>query len=218
MGKRKRKGAFSNFSSGVSSAYDMGKKALRIANEVKQLLNVEFKYHETVISAQDGDFAGVVTDLFDAAQEDAQGTRDGDQVKAKRIVVRGSFVGGTQSGGNRVRLMLVKTVDGSTPTGASVLDGSIGGTNAVLAHKNYSNRKNNRVLWDRTFFVDNATGAGPARKLFKINIPLNDVVLFDAGTGTSTANGFYLLHVADIAAGVGVADLSAVSRIYYVDN
>lgn len=199
------------------SAASTAMQALRVANQVKGLLNVEFKYHDTTQSNTNIDDNGIEPNIFDPAQGSAQEQRDGDSVRVKRVVIRGSLKYDSDiATGSVVRLMIVKSTRGLLSPGSNMVDPNYRGN--VLApyfHKLYENRKHYKIIYDKTMTVS----ASNIARSFKINLKLDDKVEFDEGTANSTVNAFYLMAVSDAPnAGADFPQITYVSRIYYVDN
>ena len=82
---KKRKRSSGNY---MASAGRTALKALRVANEVKSLLNVEFKMYQLSVGGLTGgslvDWDGYSVVINNIGQGDEVGQRDGDQVRMKR--------------------------------------------------------------------------------------------------------------------------------------
>lgn len=201
----------------VRSAANTAMQALRVANQVKGLLNVEFKYHDTTQTGVAVSDDGIQPQICDPAQGDAQQQRDGDSIRVKRLVIRGYLKFDAQiADGSMVRLCVVRSTRGALAPLTNMIDPNYYGTAlSPIFHKNYENRKHYKIMKDLVFKVTPDTIAVP----FKINMKLDHKVEFDAGSTSPTANAFYLLCISDAdAGGTDFPLLTYVSRMYYVDN
>lgn len=200
------------------SAYQLGMKALRVANEVKSLLNVEFKYQQTTAQGQAFDRAGSLGLINQIDQGDDVYERDGDQVRLKRAVVRYSVsVSSTQVGGV-CRVLLVLAKQGNVASVSTIMDAALIGTAlAPFAHKEYPNRKKFKFLYDKTHDLTNATD--DAQICGTINVSLDAVEIFEESSTTITENALYMLFINDQDSGVVTPPIyNFVSRVYYLDN
>lgn len=154
---------------------------------------------------------------------DSVNERDGDSIKVKRCVIRGTINEDSSIAlGSTVRLMVIQHKTGSMtvgvgPTGPQqVLDNAYVGTGrGIFAHKEYDIRKHNKVLFDKYFQAD----ANSKRSPFLINLKLDFQIDYVTGTATPASNGLYLLAISDAPnGGATFPDIVFVARSYYLDN
>lgn len=207
-------------------------RALHVANQVRQLLNVEYKVYDTYNTGTNISDDGFIFQVCNPGQGDGSSQRDGDSVKIKRLVIRGTInCDADQPLGSTVRLMVIKTENEYLPTGSGgtalqdVFAGrdtsgnaiqTIGSGIAIFSPKFYENRKNYRILWEKVIQTDDAYAS---RRPFKVNLKLNHDILFALGSTTPTSGGLALVAISDSdAAGTDFPAIVYYSRAYFLDN
>lgn len=192
-------------------------KALRTANAVRQLLNVEFKKVVIGATAAAVNWDGNLIHITNVAQGDANSARDGDSLKVKRIVGR-LWVDSNSAANAVVRVMLLRSIRGSGQTIANIFaEGYPGTALAPLSPKFYENRKQYKILWDRTVTL---TDVDNQLKFLRFNVgKLDHQTDYDTGTTNATANAYYLVYMSnidDVAANVPV--INYIVTAYFLDN
>lgn len=209
-------------SSGISGALGTAQKALRIAQGVKALMNVEFKYKQTVDAGTAIDWNAVRTVLNNPPAGDGREDRDGDQIRVKRCVVNYLIQGPANNdpNGQLCRVMLVLSKCGGVPTLGDVLDVDLLATKEMpLAHKEYPDRKKHKILYNKYHSITSSTMR--EQEVGKINIPLDAVCIFEDGTATIADNVLTLWFLSDVDPTAAAGDKCSsqfVARCYYVDN
>lgn len=212
MARRRTRRKYSRVRSYTNTAV----KALRIANQVRSLLNVEFKFKDTsVTSSAVGDIP-YESKLLTVGQGDTQQTRDGDSIKCKRINVRGFFTQDEQlTDGSVVRVMIVRSTRGDFSPQTNMFD-TTGSVLAPLSPKLYENRKFYKILAERVFTI---SPDSPEKHYFKFNIKNEHQTDYDAGTSAAISNQFYLVAISDAPnAGSDFPLITFFSRAWFVDN
>lgn len=208
--KRKR----SSWGGTLKEAGNTAIKALRVANQVRSLLNVEFKAIDTVRLGQEVTSSGYEVDLSPIAKGDDAEDRDGDQVKLKRVVIRGGLFENITYH-SVTRIMLVKSIKGSVagPVASGMLASSATAA-APFSQKENEFRKFYKILWEKT-----VSAVSLNEKLhFKINKALDFVTIYDASTGTTASeNGLWLVMISDQITGQAPTTTFS-ARCWFIDN
>lgn len=153
-------------------------------------------------------------------QGDDHTSREGDQVKARSLLIRGAIRWQAAQSEAAVRMMLIMKRDNNTYTPTAKGTGSTTeivynmttDIADVLAPLNWHTRNNYKVLWDDMFIGD------PQRLenvIFKRFIRLNHKIYFGADNAPSKGN-LYLLIYSDATADGPLITLN--SRLKFVDN
>lgn len=187
---------------------------------LKNLINVEFKYHDTQFSQQ-AHTTGAILSLNFINQGDGSTNRDGDQCRLKSLELHGAVaLPATASRPNSTRLMLILDTEpnGSTPAITDILDNQGGSINFYYSPRNLDNRTRFVVMKDWHYTVNpNGTEAYQINHYRKLDLK----VLFNGTTGSITTmknNHLFLLVLGDEASGATNPTYALSSRIRYVDN
>jgi len=189
-------------------------KALRVANQVKNLLNVEVKHHDDN-DVFDVDDLGDLSPLMAVSQGSSGTTRDGDSLKLTGVSIRGKVaynaaLGGTQ----RVRVILMRLPASTVLTTNQIILGT-GTTYAVDAPQVWQNKQYAKFLYDRTFNLYNESEV----KSFHIKKKLGFHIKYAAGTVSPVTNDVRLLVISDTPnAGANFPICQYWSRFTFVDN
>ncbi len=192
----------------------------KVKKDIKWLKqNVEFKFKQFNFNDIGVDTGGDMQLLNGIAQGDTLDTRNGDEITARRILIRGFF---DNSNGTPtdclVRIILCRQLLGkaSTPTMNDILDTSA--SDPINRAKNMDNKTDWKIYADHTFAMDNSTHSLiPFKMIYK----LNNVVHYNTSGVTSAqieTNGLYLLTMSTVTAGANAPTYSCTSRYSYCDS
>ena len=218
--KKKRKGRsfLSKFASGASTALGIAGKALMVARGVRALLNVEFKRNDIVTSFNVGAHGtGTVSCLNLIAQGDTDITRNGDNVRAKSLSVKGRVFSEIATN-CYIRILIIQDKDnrGEVPTWSDVMT-----TDDCWGFRNLDNTGRFKVLYDKVIMTSaNTTLDGSNERRFKFNTKLDEVIKY---TGTTAATGdlgnnalFIMFMPHEVYATYQGVEFD--SRLRYIDN
>jgi len=220
MSKRYRKG---------NGTKKIALSALKLAKQNKSDIAGELKVIDVEIGTTDitnDATTGIVTLLSDIDQGDGFNTRDGDQVKAISLHMRGKIEWQANGENTGVTIMIIKKIinndDNPTKHGAAGVETAVletGANNQLipLASLQYQNRFNWKVL-SRDYFVGNPDSQDNVG--FEKYIRMSHKIYFDNGTATNGARtgNIFLVALAETDAGITSPHLSFFSRFKYVDN
>lgn len=192
-------------------------KALRVANQTKKLLNVEFK-HVTSGSTSNISSSGAVVHLSQIAQGADNNDRNGRSVKLKSLHVRSRMTAGASSvAGDIVRTMLVVDRDaaGVAPTITEILDSA-----DPSSFRNIDSEQGRfKVLLDRTHVISPYGVDQNCRDFWVWNKDMDMHIKYDGTAGTDISkNGIYLVQVGMYATAAFQTTQDTEVRLRYVDN
>lgn len=136
--------------------------------------------------------AGQVTNLCPLAQGSSNGTRVGDQVMMKSLVLRMSIV--HQDSTNVVRVMIVKWNEVGTPSLSNILEAPALGQNYPYAPVNWNNRHQYRIMYDNLFATSTNTNAVLVEKIFIKSLGKQQ---FQIGSTVPEQGSVYWIAVSD---------------------
>lgn len=181
-------------------AGSMAYSAYKMAKHLKDVINTEYKisrinYGLTI------DYNGYIANLASNISQGVLATqRTGDSCKLQRLTVRGNVYlnSGSARTNQQLRMIWFRCSSGIIPnvtTINNILDPSAVGTiRAPLAKKNDNTTYETKVLYDRTFTVCSGSNS---LVHFKMNLPLNYHIHFDAASTTVNTKGLYVLLISD---------------------
>lgn len=193
-----------------STAY----KALRTAQAVKSLLNVEFK-SVTSGRSQTPDTTGDLILLNGIAQGDGTGQRNGKQFKMKRYDANIKVNMGASASNTALRIIIFYkwSVNNTAPIVANILS-------PVDVHAFYDldEIKNFKILYDRTYQMSALTH--PERNIF-VRLPLYNKTIYTAGNTTGTISdiehgALYMILLSDES--TNVPNVTVRDRLRWIDN
>lgn len=197
---------------GLGSVARTANSALKLARAVSEMVDVEYKNLDTRTTLTAVTTAGGVVLLNDIDQGNDSNNREGRQVKAKQVYIKGYCVGSTNTNDNMMRVMLVLDCDnqGSNPAVSDIL--TVPGTYHVYSHKNTVNRKRFVILWDRTYELEN--GRSEQWEIYKkVSYKLD----YSSATGTDTTNNaLFLVYISNDS--TNTPEIAYNSRLTYIDN
>lgn len=194
----------------------------KVKRDIKWLKkNIEFKFKDTAASAVDAGIAGVITPLTLMIQNDTESGRDGQEVTARRIAIRGVIknINGTPVD-TIVRIILFRQINNVgfvLPLISSVL--AITGTpDIVNSWRNMQDKNNTKVMFDTTFTMDTLTHSLIP---FKLMYRLNHTAKYKGATaivGNIVTNGLFLVVVSQVTSGANAPTVDFEARYSYVDS
>lgn len=188
----------------------MAYKGLRLATRLARLVNVEKKMYEiqnTLTPAT----TGTVVALANPAQGDTDITRDGDSIKPLNLHIKllARFNSSATRSGLRVTIVRTKYERAVQPTLLTVFGSS---TPALVANKDWDNRFDTKILYDRVFRLD----AEHEQFMVDKMIRLDGHIQFDGGSTDTNNGGIFMLVYSDEA--TNYPSLLYQTRMIFVDN
>lgn len=200
-----------------------GAAARQLYNDVsklKNLINVEFKYHDVQFN-QDAHTTGAIVPLNLVAQGDGPTNRDGAQFRMKSLEIKGvtnSDPASTTPCYSRMDLILDTDPNGSTPVLTDIYD-TTGSVPYFRAVRNLDNR--NRFVILKTWNYSYSPASGRESYSIKFYKQLDIKTLFTGTTATIANlknNHLFLVITGDTASGSNPPNIACQTRIRYVDN
>lgn len=192
----------------------IARRALKMAKATRQMLNVEYKVFDTVVSEVSTNVAHI-QGLSLLEQGDEVSNRNGDSVRAKGIAIRGAITH-TAAGGNLQSVRIIVFQDngqrGVIPAQADLLT-----SNSMFSLRNINGgSKRFRILWDKSWTVDDTSKERYIiHKYIKVNSEINYIAT--AGNQASQGIGNYYVYVQG-ELGANDATASLTFRLRYIDN
>lgn len=197
------------------SAWDVAKIAWNGVKYLKGLVNAELHTND-VYSTSTLDYTnGVVVAINQIAQGDTSTDRNGKSILMKYISMRGIVYRNSANQNETIRLMIVMDTSGqgTAPVLSDIL-ALTGSTGAPLSNLNKFANGRFKILWTRTFVVDNTT----ASQVFKAFIPIAKHVKFDGPNATDyQKNAMFLVGCSD-QTGANLPSYHAYIRQAFYDN
>ncbi len=192
----------------------------KVKKDIKWLKkNIEFKFKDLTVTNQDASNAPTLLLLNGVANGPLVVERTGDELTARRIVIRGKIenTNGTPVD-TIVRIILFRErrVNGVVPVLGDVLAAT--GTAAVLSWRNMDDKNNIKVMFDTTFTMDTTQHSLiPFKLIYKLN---HQTLYSGVGTGVSSiqTNGLFLVVISEVAAGANAPTVDFTSRYSFVDS
>lgn len=159
--------------------------------------NTEAKYQTSTLDNTTMAVTGTITKVMTVAQGDTDSTRDGDELKIKRITIRGSVNVNNTAVYNRTRLIIFQWKPDDTslvPTVAMILNGTGNVTEIVEGITNHDRSNQFNILFDKTMNV-NYYGV-PQFHIRKTLKKFNTIQKFTAGASTGSGQ-IYALYAGD---------------------
>lgn len=199
----------------VSSVSARATKALTLARSVASKVNVEYKTNDSASNVGVSTTAQTIH-LTGLTKGDDYNNRDGRSVCYKSIEMDLYTIQHASATATVVRYVLVLCKNGlSAPTFAGIFDTS--SAQAVIAHRNLTNRKNYVILWDKLEFMDSASHKQCIDSKFK---KLNMHTIFNSGNAGDITdienNALYLVMVSNEATNTPTVYYNV--RLRFVDN
>lgn len=195
---------------------DAAYTALKMAKQIKDAVNIEYKEYPATILNTNLDTAGVVYPLATITQGYNNAQRIGDSVKLQRLTCRGVIIQGTGSATTQVRMVLFrgKAEDFKTYSLSTDLFETTSSANYIYSSKLEQEKYNTKFLLDRRFVLDTAKqNIIP----FKFNMPLNWHIEYGASGSTQVKNaGFYLAIMSDRVIGSPAINYPSITFNYTI--
>lgn len=208
---RKRRGggraAFRRYGSKIGNvAYS----ALKLAKRLKDAVNIEYKYYDS-LTYSTATYTGSVVTLNNMSQGTTDVTRVGDSIKVQNLIIRGMVNWSNQQG---VARMMVIWDPQNKITAVSDLLESTGSAWAPYSPKKFDNRFQCRVLYDKTMtFHSNL----PLLLVPDIVIPINEHTQFSGGSTTISTGALKLIYLSN-SSGATDPYFTLYQRVTYTDN
>lgn len=211
----------------AGTAINIANKAYRVATAIATIVNSEKKYYDTTLATAP-DTTAQVFHLSAIGQGDSNQQRHGNSVAIKSIEARLHCKKDSTQSGEIVRAILFEDTDNSNstaPTASQLLEYP---TN-IMSPRNMDFPKRFRILKDKTFWNNPATGALYAPLKFFHKFPTtkdakglkirNHHMTWVDGTGGGTGrNHLYLLVLGNVATASTASTLGGYTRIRFYDN
>lgn len=207
--RRRRKPVFRR----SESTLDKASRALKVALQLKSLLNVERKTHDIATTSLTPTTAGLFLLLNGIANGDLAFERDGSSVKMVRLGIHGNIFIHASATNTQVRYLIVQKKDNNSaaPVLADILNGV--GTNGFYKKNTIHNFN---ILYDKRY---NLAQDGKDSLQISFNKELRMKVRYDGTTAAVTdisKNGLYFFCISNEA--TNTPTFSIASRVTYIDN
>lgn len=193
----------------------VAQKALAVGRYLKEIINVEIKKFDTLLTSTALTDAGFIQNMGLIAQGDTAGLRDGNSIKTQWFTIQGFFEIHASAVNTNVRMIVFhdnQTVADTTPTTGTVLDGDA--VSFTYAPLNSDTVGRFTKLYDKVIVLDVVK---TPRRMFKVNLKLRKHMRFNGTAGTDIQkNGLFVLFVADEATNDPTMEWFA--RLGYTDN
>ncbi len=193
------------------------RKALSIARATKALLNVEYKFLDTIVTAGSVGTSPVINQLTNIVQGDGGSSRDGNQVKVVGIYLNYLCTINASATNTQIRVLLVhdSQTNGAIYTSGDLLS-DITAVDSIVAPLNLDNKYRFKVLYDRVHHLsDNGNQSISFKKFFKTNSRIR----FDGTAGDITdltSSSYSIMFVSNEA--TNVAAVTRNLRLRFIDN
>lgn len=199
------------YAGSVAQTANTALKVATAAYKLKNLMNVEYKYYDTVVSNPTvGNGGSYVSNTFNEIdQGDTGTTRDGNSIKMTKV----SFHGTLQHNGTNCKVRLV-VIDMKAYHSGYAYSNAFEGTIDPNSFYDLQEIGNFRILKDFTIMLNDQTGA--VRDV-QFHIPLNIHAKYDGpGGGDITRHRLSLLAISN--ATTNLPTLEGIIRLRYLDN
>lgn len=201
----------------LGDAWSLAKRTAVGLNEIRKLINIEFKQLETSQTAYTFDYNGAVLPVSQIVQGTDYTQRVGDSIKIQRIELRFQVAKAAAATNNAVRIMLVRDLDcqGAIPATGDII-ANTGSAIAPMSPKKFLNDKRFSVIYDYLHvvsttdycFTDTYTQAHEGHILF----------LGSAANAASMGKGsLFLVAVADVIT-TNLPVITFTTRITFTDD
>lgn len=184
-------------------------KALKIANNVRSMVNVEKKKSDNTYSSNNTWNGDMIT-LNNIAQGDSNNERIGDSMVVKSIKVHGIHVRSAADCAVRVILLLDKQNCVTTLQDVLVL---VGQQYSPFSGYNHDNDRRFRILSDKTYELN----SNSPQKVFKISATnLKTHTRYDNGATTINSGAYKMIILSNKSSGGPLTTMF--TRLEYIDN
>lgn len=204
--KRRRTGA------STKSASEKADEALRIAKLATKIASSkEIKVFGTYANYNSFTENGQLVRLNAISQGVGDNQRVGDRIMMKTLGVKMSVL---NSDSAYIRVIILYAPEAKITAASDVVEG-VATVFAPFTFKPYDKRKWSRILWDKTYALDDPATSGLMYNE-EFNLPINRPTQFDAATTTINAGDLFVLFVSNSA--VAEQTLVFSYRLYYTDT
>jgi len=201
-------------------AYNVARKALYGLNKLRQMVNVEYKYHDTQANNHASGWGGGVSTLTTITQGDTATNRNGNSILAKSLALTYmAYPGSTQTVTKEIRVVLVRGIaeDARTPIGSDILLHS-GSAYAITSHRKLDNTSEYKVIYDKVHSVMTNSANNDHLVTKKLFLKFNHHIKYTLGADTTEKGGLFLFVFTDTASGTANPTIQFQSRLRYIDN
>jgi len=192
-------------------------KALRLAKQVKAMVNVEYKHHTTKGTATTIEPTPSIYNLSTVQQGDTDNHRDGSKIRCKWYTFNYTITMNNSATSTQIRVMIVldrQTNQSTFPSAHLLADDSV--SDNIVSGLNLDNAGRFRLLYDRVHTLNIDGNRSITRKVYKkIDIPIH----FDASTGSIadlTRSSLHLLFMSNEPS--NKPNITFNYRLRYIDN
>lgn len=197
------------------SAKDLAIKAIKNANRIRKLINVERKKFDSSSSAMVVDTGSVIA-LSNIAQGDSDGDRDGFSLLTQGLLARLWMTGNNNDNATVLRILFFvdnQQVGDTAPSITDVLESS-----APTAPLNNATVGRFRILSDDVYALNNQVSGTGVEKFAKMYFPINHHIRFNGTAGTDIQKGGVYMGVLSNNASPNGPNLNYYCRLTYTDN
>ncbi len=199
------------------SVEDIARVAYTGVQQLRQLVNTEFKLIDTYVSNSPNNSTvdnTFVSSLCDIAEGDTESTRSGLSIKLQQLTIRGHLVKHATPTETVVRVLVIKDMrqtPSTRPATSTILETATGYLVNNMLNWSYSGRF--KVLADIRLITTTDTPVA----LFELDIPLKGHITYSGATSaTYESNGHFLVAMSDQS--TNVPSLTWSSRLTFTDN
>lgn len=205
---------------GGTSTFDkimgVASTALRVANFVRSVVNVEYKYSDFNLISTNVDFSGITGNFHTITQGTTAQTRNGDSIKCTSLQIRGTFQSAsTATGPVFVRFILVQGIkeQGAAPTLDNILT-TVGSASVINSLREVNPEQNYKILVDRTYRMN--IGTDNQNKALELYLPIKHHIKYNTGSTLAASGGLYYFIVSNVSTNLPTAQFQ--SRLRFIDN
>lgn len=195
---------------------DMAVKAAKGVRYIKNLINVERKFNDTVYSGTAQTTTPVITSLSAISEGSDYNNRDGLSVKPSSLSLRGVVSAqASQTVGNVfVRCMIIRDKEGlgTAPVDSDILESK----NDINSPLNHVNGKRFQVLHDKMYSISD--GGGPSGHAFKAFKKLSGHIRYSNSTTGTREGQLYMLTMSSTATAIDEPLVAWYARLRFIDN
>ena len=138
---------------GETGAFATATRALKMVQQLTRLINVEFKYFETDLSAQ-ATSSGNMQNICYPTQGVSVNQREGDSIRMKTAQLTGEITFASPNNGPEVvRIIMFIDKQGTIASGSDLLENVPSGS-AVRSNLNQNNKNDVIILSDESYALD----------------------------------------------------------------
>lgn len=194
-----------------------GSQLYKDVQKLKNMINVEYKYHDFSFTDNSVTTTPVTTTVNLVSEGDTDQTHDGAMFRMKSIQIEGSVQLGSASPPHIARMALVLDTDSSAVSAAPTYNDVYDATGTITNRlRNLDNRSRFIILKEWNWFMQ-PNGLEGKRFSWYRQLDHKVQIVGTASQANLKKNGLYLMYVSDSSAVSNVV-LDVTSRIRYIDN